>query len=198
MSGIRCSATSRRTSSAKCNFTSERGTCPLRNPGSRACFCTRPYARSHSLCTTSAGASTARRRLHASSSSTATFTNAPRTPPSSKLRNGARGGSRTPKGFYTHRILSPERLPVSPLSRDRREFARQEHTDHGPGPQGSARFVETTWKQASVLAPALNRDADKTGGGFFRDESPDVRRLGVGPHARGCRRAGGARRTRDT
>ena len=70
--------------------------------------------------------------------------------------NGARGGSRTPKGFYTHRILSPERLPVSPLSRDRREFARQEHTEHRSGPQGSARFVETTRESDSVVAPALN------------------------------------------
>src|SRR5438132_298274 len=55
---MRCSATSRRTSSAKCSFTSERGTCPLRKPGRRACFWTRPYARSHSFWTTSAGAST--------------------------------------------------------------------------------------------------------------------------------------------
>src|SRR5882672_2126203 len=76
-SGIRCSATSRRTSSEKCTFTSERGTWPFRNPGRRAIFCTRPYARSHSFCTTSTGASMARRRLQPSIGSTATFIDTP-------------------------------------------------------------------------------------------------------------------------
>src|SRR5262249_42680926 len=86
---MRCCATCRRTSAAKWTFTSERGTWPLRKPGSRACFCTRSYARSHSLVTTSAGASTTRRRLQLSISSTATFIEA---------SSGARGGTRTPKG----------------------------------------------------------------------------------------------------
>src|SRR2546427_7961387 len=93
---MRCCATSRRTSSAKWTFTSERGTWPFRKPGSRACFCTRSYARSHSLVTTSAGASTTRRRLQLSISSTATFIEA---------SSGARGGSRTPMVVH-HWILS--------------------------------------------------------------------------------------------
>src|SRR5207249_8878783 len=73
----RCSATSRRTSSEKCTLTSERGTWPFRNPGRRASFCTRPYARSHSFWTTSTGASMARRRLQPSIGSTATFIDTP-------------------------------------------------------------------------------------------------------------------------
>jgi len=36
------------------------------------------------------------------------------------------------------------------------------------------------------------------GGMCLRDESPNVRLLGVGPQGRACRRAGGARRTRGT
>src|SRR2546422_11071520 len=118
---MRCCATSRRTSSAKWTFTSERGTWPFRKPGSRACFCTRSYARSHSLVTTSAGASTTRRRLQLSISSTATFIEA---------SSGARGGSRTPMVVH-HWILSPARLPVSPLSH-RCGFHAQQNTQEEP------------------------------------------------------------------
>src|SRR5712664_2686216 len=107
---MRCSATSRRTSSEKCTFTSERGTWPFRNPGRRAIFCTRPYASSHSFCTTSTGASMARRRLQPSIGSTATFIDAP---------VWCERGESNPQGRWAHWILSPARLPVSPLSQDR-------------------------------------------------------------------------------
>src|SRR5207302_11216017 len=129
---------------AKWTFPSGRGTWPLRKPGSRACFCTRSYARSHSLVTTSAGASTTRRRLQLSISSTATFIEA--------SSGGARGGSRTPKGdpptgSYVQRVcqLRHSRIDVG--------FTLITIPRQSPPPQEGPRLVDSPHFPRPLTAP---------------------------------------------
>src|SRR6266850_2036431 len=180
---MRCSATSRRTSSEKCTFTSERGTWPFRNPGRRACFWTRPYARSHSFCTTSTGASTARRRLQPSISSTATFMR-DLFPARLDCPGVVREGGVEPPRARAHRILSPARLPVSPLSRRSEaqaddpaylstpDVARQPARAHGAGVGGTSLVPSQRSEEAHThgkfdtrhLARRRRRCADRSAG----------------------------------